>query len=271
MIRRRAARLSTRRGHRWLRARGDPRGIPRSEGLPPADHRTRVLSKSESHQFAASTQRAVRNRRTITCSARRNGTFSGGKADLPPDRRTSTRFPTIRRVGGNASSTKTVRTGSNRLPMVVRNFRRRIEELGGEYRFECQLEGLDIVDGGVRATAHVEWSDRDEHRLIRPQRAIRTRCCDYRRPNGAEGDARAANQAAWLSQRHKYSRASTSRFSARRLHTEREGLAHDLYLLHVPWRRVIPGISEPSMFCANSMSNSRHDTPFANSGLMVTM
>ena len=41
--------------------------------------------------------------------------------------------------------------GSNRLPMVVRNFRRRIEELGGEYRFECQLEGLEIVDGQIRA------------------------------------------------------------------------------------------------------------------------
>ena len=34
---------------------------------------------------------------------------------------------------------------------------------------------------------------------------------------------------------------------------------------------IIPSISEPEMFCTNGMSNSRHDTPFANSGLMVTI
>ncbi|HND52718.1 MAG TPA: NAD(P)-binding protein, partial [Pirellulaceae bacterium] len=40
--------------------------------------------------------------------------------------------------------------GSNRLPMLVRNFRRKIEEFGGEYRFQCRVEGLDVVDGRVR-------------------------------------------------------------------------------------------------------------------------
>jgi hypothetical protein len=34
---------------------------------------------------------------------------------------------------------------------------------------------------------------------------------------------------------------------------------------------VIPSISEPEMFCTNGMSNSRHDTPVANSGLVVTV
>jgi uncharacterized FAD-dependent dehydrogenase len=34
---------------------------------------------------------------------------------------------------------------------------------------------------------------------------------------------------------------------------------------------IIPSVSEPDMFCSNGMSNSRHDTPFANSGLVVTL
>jgi uncharacterized protein len=34
---------------------------------------------------------------------------------------------------------------------------------------------------------------------------------------------------------------------------------------------VIPSVSEPELFCTNGMSNSRHDTPFANSGLVVTL
>ena len=39
--------------------------------------------------------------------------------------------------------------GSNKLPMICRNFRRKIEALGGEYRFECRMEGLNIRDGRV--------------------------------------------------------------------------------------------------------------------------
>jgi uncharacterized FAD-dependent dehydrogenase len=34
---------------------------------------------------------------------------------------------------------------------------------------------------------------------------------------------------------------------------------------------VIPSVSEPGMFCTNGMSNSRHDSSFANSGVMVTL
>ena len=34
---------------------------------------------------------------------------------------------------------------------------------------------------------------------------------------------------------------------------------------------IIPSISEPNMFCSNGMSSSRHDTQFANSGLVVTL
>src|SRR5579872_5632622 len=41
--------------------------------------------------------------------------------------------------------------GSNRLPLLVRNFRRKIEALGGEYRFGCRLDGLDVSAGRVRA------------------------------------------------------------------------------------------------------------------------
>ena len=40
--------------------------------------------------------------------------------------------------------------GSNRLPLIVRNLRRRIEALGGEYRFRCRCELLDLDAGRVR-------------------------------------------------------------------------------------------------------------------------
>src|SRR5262249_52997097 len=34
---------------------------------------------------------------------------------------------------------------------------------------------------------------------------------------------------------------------------------------------VMPSVSEPGHFCTNGMSESRHDSPFANSGLVVTI
>src|SRR5262249_27879195 len=40
--------------------------------------------------------------------------------------------------------------GSNRLPAVVKAIRRRIIEMGGEVRFSCRVEDLDIADGRVR-------------------------------------------------------------------------------------------------------------------------
>ena len=40
--------------------------------------------------------------------------------------------------------------GSNRLPAVIKALRQRIVSLGGELRFGCRLEDLDLVDGALR-------------------------------------------------------------------------------------------------------------------------
>ncbi|HEX6985258.1 MAG TPA: NAD(P)-binding protein, partial [Planctomycetaceae bacterium] len=39
--------------------------------------------------------------------------------------------------------------GSNKLPMICRNFRRKVDALGGEYRFDTRLDRLDVRDGRV--------------------------------------------------------------------------------------------------------------------------
>ena len=45
-----------------------------------------------------------------------------------------------------------------------------------------------------------------------------------------------------------------------------------VHLLHVRRRvQVMPSVSDPGYFCTNGMSQSRHDSPFANSGLVVTI
>jgi uncharacterized protein len=167
--------------------------------------------------------------------------------------------------------------GSNRLPMICRNFRRKIEELGGEYRFDCRVERLDISDGRVRGLATssgyiptsavmlaIGHSARDTYEMLFDVGVPMT-------PKAFQLGLRIEHSQAQINQQ-KY---------GRREYLEMLGAAD--YSLNARGRRdvftfcmcaggyVIPSVSEPEMFCTNGMSNSRHDTPFANSGLVVTL
>jgi uncharacterized FAD-dependent dehydrogenase len=167
--------------------------------------------------------------------------------------------------------------GSNRLPMICRNFRRKIEALGGEYRFGCRVERLDVADGCVRGLATssgyvptpavvlaIGHSARDTYRML----------LDVGVPMSAK--------AFQLGLRIEHSQAQINRQKyGRREYLEMLGAAD--YSLTARGQRdvftfcmcaggyVIPSVSEPEMFCTNGMSNSRHDTPFANSGVVVTL
>lgn len=167
--------------------------------------------------------------------------------------------------------------GSNKLPLLCRNFRRKIEDLGGEYRFECRVEGLDVSDGrvcglqtsaGYLAATHVVLaighSARDTYRMLH----------DSRLPMRAK--------AFQLGLRIEQPQAQVNHWKyGREEYLELLGAAD--YVLTARGQRdvysfcmcaggiVIPSISEPGMFCSNGMSRSRHDTPFANSGIMVTL
>ena len=53
--------------------------------------------------------------------------------------------------------------GSNKLPMICRNYRRKIEAIGGEYRFGCRLDRIDIRDGCVQgiqtSSGFIKWTE----------------------------------------------------------------------------------------------------------------
>jgi len=167
--------------------------------------------------------------------------------------------------------------GSNRLPMLVRNFRRKIDALGGEYRFNCRVEGLDIVDGRIRGVQTSSGYLKTSHVILAIGHSARdTYEMLYRL--GVPMQAKAFQLGLRIEQpqeqvnRHKY---------GRKIYAELLGAAD--YSLAVRGQRdlftfcmcaggyIIPSVSEPNMFCSNGMSNSRHDTPFANSGIMVTL
>ncbi|GAB4137750.1 MAG: NAD(P)/FAD-dependent oxidoreductase [Planctomycetaceae bacterium] len=167
--------------------------------------------------------------------------------------------------------------GSNKLPLICRNFRRKIEACGGEYRFGCRLESLDIRDGqiigvmtsgGYLATSQVVLaighSARDTYRMLHD--------------SGVPMSAKAFQLGLRIEQpqeqinKHLYGRNEyLNLLGAANYSLVAKGKRDVFTFCMCAGGIVIPSISEPNMFCSNGMSNSRHDSSFANSGLVVTL
>lgn len=167
--------------------------------------------------------------------------------------------------------------GSNKLPMICRNFRRRIEALGGEYRFGCRLEGLRLQDrrltgvhtsSGLLETDHcvlaIGHSARDTYQMLLDAGLPL-------RPKAFQLGLR-IEQPQEVINRHKYGRDEYLQLLGAADYSLVARGQRDLFTFCMcAGGIVIPSISEPNMYCSNGMSNSRHDSPFANSGLVVTL
>ncbi len=167
--------------------------------------------------------------------------------------------------------------GSNRLPLICRNFRRATEALGGEYRFDCCVEGLDIVDSRLRglqtssgylrtsaAILAIGHSARDTYAMLH-ELGVPMQPKAFQLGLRIEQPQSVVNQ-------HKYAHDRYLDLLGAADYTLVARGQRDLFTFCMcagGW--IIPSVSEPNMFCTNGMSNSRHDTPFANSGLVVTL
>lgn len=172
--------------------------------------------------------------------------------------------------------------GSNKLPMICRNFRRRIEALGGEYQFDCRLEslliendrvvGVNTSSGMLRSNAvilAIGHSARDTYETLLSQGVPLL-------PKAFQLGVRIEQPQEQVNQ-HKYGKPEYFDVLGAADYTlvakNRGGKSpKDLFTFCMcAGGLVIPSVSEPEMFCTNGMSNSRHDTSFANSGLVVTL
>lgn len=167
--------------------------------------------------------------------------------------------------------------GSNKLPMICRNFRRKIDALGGEFRFECRLEGIDVQEGQVRGimtssgyfkTSQVilgiGHSARDTYQMLYELGVPMFRKA-FQLGLRIEQPQEQVNE-------HKYGRQEYLDLLGAADYTMITKGKRDLYTFCMcAGGIVMPSVSEPGMFCTNGMSNSRHDTGFANSGIMTTI
>src|SRR5438270_1338548 len=168
--------------------------------------------------------------------------------------------------------------GSNRLPLVVRTLRRKLEQLGGEVRFSCRVEDLDVADGRLRGLATssgyvaadvavlaVGHSARDTYALLL-RRGIPLEAKPFQlgvRIEQPQGQVNVARYGA---------RADHPALGAAEYNLVARAGGRDLFTFCMcAGGYVMPSVSEPGYFCTNGMSESRHDSPFANSGLVVTI
>jgi uncharacterized FAD-dependent dehydrogenase len=167
--------------------------------------------------------------------------------------------------------------GSNRLPAVVKALRRRIESLGGEVRFSCRVEDLDLADGRLRGLATssgyipatvavlaIGHSARDTYRMLLA-RGVPMVQKPFQMGVRMEHRQEIVNRVQYgptlLEQR--LGAASYSLIASG---------PHDLFTFCMcAGGYIMPSVSEPGAFCTNGMSLSKHDSPFANSGLVVTV
>src|SRR5262249_36373268 len=167
--------------------------------------------------------------------------------------------------------------GSNRLPAVVKATRQRIEGMGGEVRFSCRVEDIDLADGHMRGLVTssgyvpcevvmlaIGHSARDTYAMLL-RRGVPMVPKPFQMGVRIEQPQETVN-------RVQYGAAGLE---------EKLGAAdyalvargpHDIFTFCMcAGGHVIPSVSEPGYFCTNGMSLSRRDSPFANSGLVVTV
>ncbi len=167
--------------------------------------------------------------------------------------------------------------GSNRLPAVVKALRRRIESLGGEVRFSCRVEDLDLVDGRLRGLATssgyipstvailaIGHSARDTYRMLLA-RGVPMVQKPFQMGVRIEHRQEIVNRVQYGST------PLEQRLGAANYSLIANG-PHDLFTFCMcAGGYIMPSVSEPGAFCTNGMSLSKHDSPFANSGLVVTV
>jgi uncharacterized protein len=167
--------------------------------------------------------------------------------------------------------------GSNRLPAVVKALRRRIESLGGEVRFSCRVEDLDLADGRLRGLATssgyipatvavlaIGHSARDTYRMLLARGVPMVQ-------KPFQMGVRIEHRQEIVNRVHYGPTPLEQRLGAANYSLIANG-PNDLFTFCMcAGGYIMPSVSEPGAFCTNGMSLSKHDSPFANSGLVVTV
>jgi len=167
--------------------------------------------------------------------------------------------------------------GSNRLPAVVKAFRRSIERMGGEFRFSCRVEDLTVTDGRLTGLATssgflpatvailaIGHSARDTYVMLH-RRQVPMVHKPFQMGVRIEQPQETVNRVHYGATRWE------DQLGAADYSLVARG-PHDLFTFCMcAGGQIIPSVAEPGYFCTNGMSLSKRNSPFATSGLMITV
>lgn len=167
--------------------------------------------------------------------------------------------------------------GSNRLPAVVKALRQSIEAAGGEFRFDCRMEDVSVRDGriiGVTTSSGlidanvivlgIGHSARDTYEMLH-RRGVPMVQKPFQLGVRIEQPQEDVNRAQYGAAKLEDQLGSADYSLVAR------GENNLFTFCMCAGGYVMPSVSEPGMFCTNGMSYSKRDSPFANSGLMITL
>jgi uncharacterized FAD-dependent dehydrogenase len=167
--------------------------------------------------------------------------------------------------------------GSNRLPAVVKAIRQRVVAAGGEVRFGCRVEDLELDGNAVRAVhtaaeripadvalLAIGHSARDTYAML-AARGVPMSAKPFQMGVRIEQPQEQVNRARYGA------RGDDPRLGAADYELVARGRRDLFTFCMCAGGYVIPSVSEPGYYATNGMSFSRHNSPFANSGLVVTV
>jgi hypothetical protein len=167
--------------------------------------------------------------------------------------------------------------GSNRLPAVVKALRQRIVAMGGDFRFDCRLEDLDLADGAMRGlmtssgylktplvVLAIGHSARDTYEMLF-RHGVPMLAKPFQIGLRIEQPQEQVNRVQYGEARleQKLGAADYTLVARGRINVFTFCMCAGGY--------VMPSVSESEHFCTNGMSLSKRDSQFANSGLMITL
>lgn len=169
--------------------------------------------------------------------------------------------------------------GSNRLPAVVKAIRRKIEAFGGEVRFLTRVEDLIFDESGLRGVMTssgfiptsvvvlaIGHSARDTFQML-AARGVPMTPKPFQFGVRVEHPQEVVNEVQFGPRHEKYEELLGN--------ADYSLVAHGKYDLFTfcmcAGGHVIPSVSAEGYFCTNGMSLSKRDSPFSNSGLVVTI
>lgn len=167
--------------------------------------------------------------------------------------------------------------GSNRLPAVVKALRQQIERAGGEFRFGCRMEDLDLVEGRISGVQTSSGSIAANVVILAAGHSARD-TIEMLHRRGVPLEQKAFQFGVRIEQpqasinRAQYGKAELENLLGAADYTVVGHGNRDVFSFCMcAGGQVIPSVSELGYFSTNGMSLSKRNSPWANSGMMVTL